>query len=730
MKLANLKKTDQNLLTDDNYTDEESDEYAWMDQEKDLPFSFGLEEDYSFKKLRPYQKDAVKKITLEMDRAGRAVCQMACRCGKTPVAFTIMRDILAAEKGAVLYLVPGLTLLRQTAKKLYDYGLTDVPMLLIGSDSTPLVLDRDSILVMATDPLLIRGAIANHQKLVVVSTYHSSHLLKNLGRFALTVFDECHRVCGSRDETAFNTLLLQPPTGKRLFMTATPTYDTPLKMNEADVFGGIAYRYYLREGINAGYVNPFTLRIVLGPSLSDMNPYLYEAMRIVDKMLVFCRNIRHAKELYERLVRDSLPADVRPFSVLIAHSGMTNGSVATVMQQFSTAKRAVLLNVRLFQEGVEIPDLNAVFFAAPRFSSRDIIQSICRPLNKLEGKGKSYVFLPAVLNAAYPEDHPINLENYSTLIPFTDALMDEDPTLFEYMIDPERKEYDISVVGVRSLQLTSEKIRDFILPAIRRGVRYSTQNVDRLHRAARMPWKPIFSEMRRIVLECNRYPKTNDAWVVGQNSISMNLFYRFVRRGYQLHLDGERTYLQVYQIRELESLPLWRRYGLHGPYPWEECIATLERHLERHSTPPPLDVHKGGYIGLDATPYERLCGCLMHVNQSDGHASLTLAASKQRDMDRLCDKYSLKWRKRRNKAGAVRPNESTFITKSYVQFKFLFRNVARNPVFQKYLDIHFPGYPHKHERMENLKFLEEGKVPPRHMRKKKREKDKEGNWWW
>lgn len=98
---------------------------------------------------------------------------------------------------------------------------------------------------------------------------------------------------------------------------------------------------------------------------------------------------------------------------------------------------------------MEIADLNAVFFAAPRYSSRDIIQSICRPLNKLPHKPHSYVFLPAAFDHKKKEGHPINLQNFSTLVPFTDALMDEDPSLFEYMIDPYNKRYDINVVGVR-----------------------------------------------------------------------------------------------------------------------------------------------------------------------------------------------------------------------------------------------------------------------------------------
>ncbi|KAG5471236.1 hypothetical protein LSCM1_01309 [Leishmania martiniquensis] len=678
--------------------------------------------DYTLDALRLYQQEAVDRLLAELGARQKAVCQMACRCGKTPVAYHIMQRTLFGKEGSrrVLYLVPGLSLLRQTARKLVSYGLQDTPLLLIGSDPLPVVLRGNRSESMTTNPDLIRETILGNPKLVVLCTYHSSPLLKELNIFQLTIFDECHRVCGSADDTAFNTILKLPLHGQRLFLTATPTYDTPIKMSDSGYFGGVAYRYYLREGINSGYVNPFSVRIVLGGSMSHMNPYLFEAMRMVDKMLVFCRNIAHAQKLYEELLAEAPPSDVAPFCVLIAHSRMGSAAVAKALHSFTTKKRCLLLNVRLFQEGVEIPDLNAVFFAAPRYSSRDIIQSICRPLNRLDGKPPSLIFLPAVFDPAYAADDPINLQSFSTLIPFTDALMDEDPTLFEYMIDPQKKSYDIDVVGVRSLRLTSEKLHRFVLPAIRRGVRYSTRDTDRLHRAARLPWKSVFDEMKRIVYECNRYPKTNDAWVVGETPVSMNMFYQYVRRGYKMHERGEPTYLQVHQLRDLESLPQWKRYGVHGPYPWKECLQTLARYLSAHKTVPPLDIHKGGYIGLDATPFERLAGCLMHVNQADSRLRVGLPPEKQADLDRLCAPYRLRWRKRRTASGAILKNDVTMITQSYIQFKRLYENASEVAAFRNYLQLHFPGYPQKHMRMETLDNLRKGIVPPRRAQQTRR----------
>ena len=96
--------------------------------------------------------------------------------------------------------------------------------------------------------------------------------------------------------------------------------------------------------------------------------------------------------------------------------------------------RAALFNCRMLQEGVEVPPLNAVFFAAPRHSARDIIQSLCRPLNPAPGKPQSVVFLPVEADPAIPADAPANLRRYASILPVVDALLDEDPRLFEYLI--------------------------------------------------------------------------------------------------------------------------------------------------------------------------------------------------------------------------------------------------------------------------------------------------------
>lgn len=115
-------------------------------------------------------------------------------------------------------------------------------LLLIGTDPSPIVLSTGEVMFTATNLSTVEAAIRKPTAVVIVSTYSSSHFvqkaLNSTGqRLQLSIFDEVHRVCGSAEPSAFNAILLAPPAGSRIFLTATPTYDTPLRMDNTDVFG-------------------------------------------------------------------------------------------------------------------------------------------------------------------------------------------------------------------------------------------------------------------------------------------------------------------------------------------------------------------------------------------------------------------------------------------------------------------------------------------------------------
>jgi superfamily II DNA or RNA helicase len=680
---------------------------------------------------RPYQTEAIAACLRELAASRKTILQMACRCGKTKVAHGVIAKyfLRGAAECRVLFLVPGLALLRQTAAKLDSYGL-EAQALFVGSDQTaypPLRALRASEggLTPTTDPALIARVCGGAAPLLVVSTYQSSPLL--LDCFDLIIFDEAHRACGDAKHRPFTKVLLDFERGARLYMTATPRYDGAISMKDRALFGGEAYAYPLRRGIDSGYVNGFELLLMGGGSVAEQ---VAAAMGKVDKLLVFCRSIRHAVEL---------AGEVRALGgghdVLSAHSRMSGPEVGAALARFGAeGSRAVLTNCRLFQEGVEIPLLNAVFFAAPRHTPRDIIQSLCRPLNRFPGKPVSKVFLPVPYNDQHPPEAAENMGRFCSILPFFDALMAEDPLLYEHLLDPAETSYPLGWISsaAQTADASDAGIRyspERLLAAVRLAVRRGSANPkagERLLRAAKIPWDIGSTELQRIVLECKRYPKTTDAFAYGDATVNYGLYYRYVRDSYAKHLAGEEQPLEPYQLRFLEGLPGWDPYGAQGPYPWKETLATLEGWLAANGgVPPMVDINCGGWVGLDATPLERLSGTLTCCNQGDGRdrkdgkgapvpgSGLSLAMDKQKDLDELCARWGLRWRKERlsplpeapeGSAGSLLVDakgnytgKRTFIQLAFDRFK---AHVKRHGPQDEHVQTHFPGWPLKHKRQE------------------------------
>ena len=730
---------------------------------------------------RAYQAAAIAAVEKELGdpaSGGRTILQMACRCGKTRVAHGVIRGACARGARRVLYLVPGLALLRQTAEKLDHYGLGDKGrLLLVGSDTRGVALAQGREARATTDAAEIARAVgAAHPPrssegqereslsegqereslsegqessafLVVIATYQSSPLLPDA--FDLTVFDESHRTCGPRAPRPFNHVLLRHERGARLYMTATPRYDAALSMKDRALYGGVAYAYHLREGVDAGYVNAFGLELVGRPAAAGEAKAAAATataaqvaaalgrLGAAGKLLVFCRSIRHAAAL--RAETEAL-VGAEACSCLCAHSRMAPAAVAAALARFRAPGRpAALFNCRLFQEGVEIPELNGVFFAAPRHSPRDIIQSLCRPLTALPGKPPSTIFLPAAYGAGEEEEEggAAALERFAGIVPYFDALVAEDPLLYEHLLDPRGTPYALGWVD--SAAGGGGRYRpEELLAAARGAVRRTAAGGERLLRAAKIPWEIGFAELRRVVEACGRYPKTTDTYEYAPGArVNFGQFYRYAREAYAKWRAGAPSPLEPHQLRALEGLPKWEPYGVEGPYPWAEALAFLEEWLAAHGgVPPMVEINKGGYVGLEATPLERLSGALTCVNQADGRdrknggagSGFTLDAAKQADLDALCAKWGLRWRKERRPPppgappGAVGSlvedgkgayaGPPTFIQEAYGRFKAEWRaRGAASPFVAEW----FPGYPLKHSRQERADVWARRKevVPPR-----------------
>ena len=289
------------------------------------------------------------------------------------------------------------------------------------------------------------------------------------------------------------------------------------------------------------------------------------------------------------------------------------------------------------------------------------------------------------------------------------------------------------------------------LAACRRVIRHGVAGAaliagrrpERLLRADSIPWNRAFAELRRVVLECRRYPKTTDEWIFTRihndessssdssagkpQEVRVNLhsIYASIATKYN---QGE---LEPYQRTDLESLPGWLPWGADGPYAWAPCMEFLEKWLTENGIEHlALEINKGGYVGLEATPMERLAGALTCVNQQvfgkrtkgpDGrmvvHAANRVPADHAADLDRICGRFGLRWRKQFKADGTVDPAFPTFIQEAYSRFKKMYQDGGAR---HQYIQTHYPGYPMKHAQQCALDLRSEdalAALPPRRARK-------------
>lgn len=677
---------------------------------------------------RAYQTEAREACISELDRVGRTTLIMACRCGKTWVAHMVIRHYLQAA-ATVLFLVPWLQLLQQTRDKLNSYfGDPSIMYTMIGSDPG---------MTTSQEELLSRAAQATRagKKHIIITTYKSSHVAAAAGPFTISVFDECHNVCGSAngkdgDFRPNSYMVMQKPeiTGKRLFMTATPYMDpkADITMSNPALFGGVAYRYTLRQGIDAKYVNDFELQLV--PASQDMgdevktktkDSILTRLMRALvgrlkrdkrtteliedalptqtiavqvraaydhltsdprrNKLLVFCREVKDCEEIRSSLARAfEIAPDKSPPELVVIHSGTPKAEKQALMQRLEDPKhRAIVINCNIFKEGVEIALLNGVFFATPRHSPVFITQAMCRCLTKVLGleKGPSVIYIP-VPPSIHPEEaarkHMIpELERFSTLLPFFEALWSTDPRFLDYLLDPQGSPYPIGWVGIHG---TAEDLLARVRRAIRFGCRRSTRRPDKLTEPPALPWAPMFAHLKRCVEECERYPKKPGSsakhgsigdgadLMIGPNRTAMRVslskwFHDWIVPEYQKYMRGEPSGLEVPQVKQLKSLEEWHLRGGGGEVddkgkivsnPLDECIGHLENILQANNGALPyISTGSDEWAGIRATDCEMLSGFFRIINQQDSRTKFKVDAEKARRMDKVCAKWNLRWRKDR-----------------------------------------------------------------------------------
>lgn len=395
--------------------------------------------------LRPYQAQALEAIVTGLRDGGRGQAVMACGTGKTRVAAEAAAR-LTGPGTVLVVLVPSIALAAQTITA-WPASCPVDQVFAVCSDTT--VADSamracDLTVPVSTDTAQVAAWLAAASgRVLIVATYESAarvaDALRRTGQAAdLTVCDEAHRLAGAAGKAT--AAILAPdvlPDRRRLYLTATPRVATSLgrdgelavaSMDDPALFGPVLHTYPFGQAIADGYLKQYRIVVAAladsqvsqllraSPGLAAAGvPVQMAAAQAALAMtaarfglrrcIAFLPRVDHARQFAATLpaTLKLLPAGQRPRSSLSAgfvHGGMNARQRERVLSHLRTPPGGgwtVIANARCLSEGVDVPAVDSVLFAAPKTSVIDIVQAVGRALRYHPDARTATIIVPALL---------------------------------------------------------------------------------------------------------------------------------------------------------------------------------------------------------------------------------------------------------------------------------------------------------------------------------------------
>ncbi|GGN99199.1 DEAD/DEAH box helicase family protein [Microbispora bryophytorum] len=335
--------------------------------------------------LRDYQLKAADAVWADLSNTGRALLVLATGLGKTVVGGEVIRRLLEAKPGArVLVAAHMKELVEQLERALWRHLDKKVPTRLLTGDTKPASLD--GVLVGTVESVL--GAVRAGWSPGLVMIDETHHVGEN-GRFA-----ELLDLCGEAGQFG---------------VTATPWRGD--KFDITARFGRPSFTMGIAEGMAAGYLSAVDYRLFVdnldwetvrdsskhGYSIKELNKTLFLPQRdeeIIERLreawretpdpraILFCQTIEHA----ERMATMLATADGAWRRASYLHSGLARQRRQILLNEFRLGRVPIITCVDVFNEGVDVPDVNLIAFLRVTHSRRIFVQQLGRGLRLSPGK--------------------------------------------------------------------------------------------------------------------------------------------------------------------------------------------------------------------------------------------------------------------------------------------------------------------------------------------------------
>ncbi|MGQ4374796.1 Helicase associated domain protein [Streptomyces sp. SAS_267] len=427
--------------------------------------------------LRPHQQEALAAITGAFARGEHRVTAVsACGTGKTLTAVATARHI--APNGRVLVVVPTLELLTQTIRRWREGGCAGLMVGLSSMGQTRSGLTRRTARMVKRSADLAGIVAEEDGPTTVFVTYASlqglqdAHYIGQLPAWDLIVVDEAHRTCMSTQE-GWGAIHddRAVPARLRLYMTATPRIFTAglwdgapaATMDRRDIFGPVVYRLGMAEAIERGLLADYQvvmpvvgdsqLRSILTrkPHYDPHNGGLRAAaLQVAVLRAITDHDLRRVLVFHNRIAAaEAFSQDLPDTAVLMKRPDLqafwVDGTqrIDERRSQLSAFQNAdgstVLSNVRVLAEGIDIPAIDSVVFAAPRNSVVDAIQAIGRALRLVPGHDKkATLVLPVYLPDGRATEQALHDSQFEGIYTVLQALRAHDDNFLDHIAVPRR----------------------------------------------------------------------------------------------------------------------------------------------------------------------------------------------------------------------------------------------------------------------------------------------------
>lgn len=335
--------------------------------------------------LRPYQNEIIAKLNSSWgNHSRRVMLQMPTGTGKTEVFSSVVQSFLRQNRKDVLILVHRKELVDQIILRLRRF-------------------DISSSRIQA-------GYTTNKGNRVFVGMVQSmKSRMERVSDIGLIIIDEAHHSVAK----TYVQILRAFPSSLQLGVTATP-----IRLNGEGfrhLYDELICSYGVKEFMNRGFLANYrhiatslidlkklqmgnskdyseeSLMKVMGQDVvmaNVVNGYLEYARG--KKTIVFGVTILHCHMLAERFRSEGISAEVISSQTEILER-------SELLKSFIDGELQVMINVNIFSEGFDCPDIEAVILARPTRSISMYYQQVGRVLRPSEGKDHGLVLDNAML---------------------------------------------------------------------------------------------------------------------------------------------------------------------------------------------------------------------------------------------------------------------------------------------------------------------------------------------